>query len=147
MIIEIDPFLRLKGLAHVHPEEFETDETLRSHQRPQLARLLLEEGKRDAAEAVLGHARGPLPVPLVLVVGELKETTQPGDQFLFLIMSLEQFELIFARTEIETTAASGVVAEAYEVGVVAGVLLDSVKGSLLWKDMSLAQNVEGTHLL
>ena len=150
VIIEIDPFLRLKDLAHVHPEESEADETFRSHQLPQLARLLLEEEKRGVAEAILGHVRGPPPVPPAPVVCELKETTQPGDQFLFPIMSLEKFELIFARTETETTAASAAVAEAYEVAAavgVVGVLLDNAKDIPLWRDMSLARNVEGTHLL
>lgn len=147
VIIEIDPFLRLKDLAHVHPEESEADETFRSHQLPQLARLLLEKEKRGVAEAILGHIRGPPPVPPAPVVSELKETTQPGDQFLFPIMSPEQFELIFARTETETTAASAAVAEAYEVAVVVGVLLDNAKDFPLWRDMSLARSVEGTHLL
>jgi hypothetical protein len=146
VIIEIDPVLRLKDLAHVHPEEFEADETLRSHQLPQLARLL-EKGKRDVAEATLGHVRGPPSVPPVTVVSELKETMQPGDQFLFPIMSPEQFELIFARIEIETTTASVAVAEAYEVAAVVGVLLDNAKDFPLWKDMSLARSVEGIHLL
>ena len=148
VIIEIDPFLRLKDLAHVHPEESEADETFRSHQPPQLARLL-EKEKRGVAEAILGHVRGPPPVPPAPVVCELKETTQPGDQFLFPIMSLEKFELIFARTETETTAASAsaAVAEAYEAAVVVGALLDNAKDFPLWRDMSLARNVEGTHLL
>lgn len=149
MIIEIDPFLRLKDLAHVHPEESEADETFRSHQLPQLARLLLEKEKRGVAEAILGHVRGPPPVPPAPVVSELKETTQPGDQFLFPIMSLEKFELIFARTETETTAASAAVAEAYEVAAAVGVVgaLDNAKDIPLWRDMSLARSVEGTHLL
>ena len=150
VIIEIDPFLRLKDLAHVHPEESEADETFRSHQLPQLARLLLEEEKRGVAEAILGHVRCPPPVPPALVVSELKEATQPGDQFLFPIMSPEQFELIFARTEIETTAASAAVAEAYEAAVVVGVvgvLLDNAKDFPLWRDMSLARSAEGIHLL
>ena len=149
MIIEIDPFLRLKDLAHVHPEESEADETFRSHQLPQLARLLLEEEKRGVAEAILGHVRCPPPVPPALVVSELKEATQPGDQFLFPIMSPEQFELIFARTETETTAASAsaAVAEAYEAAVVVGVLLDNAKDFPLWRDMSLARSAEGIHLL
>lgn len=148
VIIEIDPFLRLKDLAHVHPEESEADETFRSHQPPQLARLL-EKEKRGVAEAILGHVRGPPPVPPAPVVCELKETTQPGDQFLFPIMSLEKFELIFARTETETTAtsASAAVAEAYEAAVVVGVLLDNAKDFPLWRDMSLARSAEGIHLL
>lgn len=149
MIIEIDPLLRLKDLAHVHPEESEADETFRSHQLPQLARLL-EKEKRGVAEAILGHVRGPPPVPPAPVVCELKETTQPGDQFLFPIMSPEKFELIFARTETETTAASAVEAEAHEVAAavgVVGVLLDNAKDIPLWRDMSLARSVEGTHLL
>ena len=146
VIIEIDPFLRLKDLAHVHPEESEADETFRSHQLPQLASLL-EKEKRGVAEAILGHVRGPPPVPSAPVVSELKETTHPGDLFLFPIMSAEQFELIFARTETETTAASAAVAEAYEVAVVVGVLLDNAKDFPLLRDMSLARSVEGTHLL
>ena len=149
VIIEIDPFLRLKDLAHVHPEESEADETFRSHRLPQLASLL-EKEKRGVAEAILGHVRGPPPVPSAPVVSELKETTHPGDLFLFPIMSPEQFELIFARTEIETTAASAAVAEAYEAAVVVGVvgvLLDNAKDFPLWRDMSLARSVEGTHLL
>lgn len=65
-------------------------------------------------------------------------------------MSPEKFELIFARTETETTAASAAVAEAYEVAAavgVVGVLLDNAKDIPLWRDMSLARSVEGTHLL
>ena len=147
VIIEIDLFLRLQDLAHVHPEESEADETFRSHQLPQLARRLLAKEKRGVAEAILGHVRGPPPVLPAPVVGESKETTQPGDQFLFPIMSPEHFELIFARTETETTAASAAVAEAYEVAVVVGVLLDNAKDFPLWRDMSLARSVEGTHLL